>query len=67
MFEINWQEALLLVVWLAGVIAAITVYANGRRGLRGALLIAAAVLVPILGALLAITVLVLDSRRHATA
>ncbi len=65
MFGINGTEAVLVALWFIGVASAIATYAHGHRGLRGAMLIAIAVVVPVLGSLLAVAVFALHMRREA--
>jgi hypothetical protein len=60
MFAINGPEALTSALWLIGVVCAVASYSQGRRGLGGVGLIAAAVVVPVLGSLLAIAVFVMQ-------
>jgi L-cystine uptake protein TcyP (sodium:dicarboxylate symporter family) len=60
MFAINGTEALLSALWLIGLVCAVASYSQGRRGLGGAALIAAAVVVPVLGSLLAVAVFVMQ-------
>lgn len=64
MFAINVPEGLLLVLWLTGVVCAVANYSLGRRGLGGALLIAAAIVVPVVGSLFAIIGFALDERTR---
>lgn len=64
MFAINVPEGLLLVLWLIGAVCAVANYSMGRRGLGGALLIAAAFLVPVVGSLFASIVFALDERTR---
>jgi hypothetical protein len=64
-FAINGTEALLVALWLVGVACAIANHTHGRRGLRGVALIAAAVVVPVLGSLLAVTVFAMHTRGGA--
>ncbi len=65
MFAVTATEALLLVLWLIGVGCAVAVYTDGRRGLRGVALIAVAVVVPVLGSLLAVAVFAVHGRGAA--
>jgi hypothetical protein len=65
MFGINGTEALLVALWFIGIASAIAAYVNGHRGLRGVMLIAVAVVVPVLGSLLAVAVFAMHVRREA--
>ena len=62
MFAINGTEALLVALWLIGVACAVANYTHGHRGLRAVALIAAAVVVPVLGSLLAVAVFAVHKR-----
>jgi hypothetical protein len=62
MFAINGLEVLLAVVWLAGIACAVTRFVHGRRGISGVAIVAAAVMVPILGSLLAIGMFAVNRR-----
>jgi hypothetical protein len=62
MFAINGPEALTTLLWLVGVVFAVANYGRGHRGLGGVALIAAAVVVPVLGSLAAIAVFLLNMR-----
>jgi hypothetical protein len=64
MFAINGPEGLLLVLWLIGVVCAVANYSLGRRGLGGVLLVAAAIVVPVVGSLFAVVVFALDERAR---
>ncbi|WP_323099420.1 hypothetical protein [Intrasporangium sp. YIM S08009] len=64
MFDLNWVQAVMAVLWLVGVICAVTAFARGRRGLGGIFLVAAALVVPVLGSLLAVGIVALNSRSH---
>jgi hypothetical protein len=65
MFAINGTEALLAAVCLVGVVCAVASYSQGRCGLGGVMLIAAAVVVPVLGSLLAVAVFAMNMRGRA--
>ncbi len=65
MFAINGTEAVLAVLWLVGTACAVADYIRGHRGLRGVALIAAAVVVPVLGSLLAVAVFAMNMRGGA--
>lgn len=65
MFAINGAEALLAALWLIGVVCAVANLARGRRGPSGVALLAAAIVVPVLGSLLAVAVFVMHMRGTA--
>jgi hypothetical protein len=68
MFGVNATEAFLVALWLIGIGCAVAGCAHGRHGLRGAALIVVAVVVPVLGSLLAVAVYVTHLRgtpQHA--
>jgi multisubunit Na+/H+ antiporter MnhG subunit len=62
MFGINGVEALFVVLWLVGIACAV---ADHQRGHRRAVLIAVAVVVPVLGSLLAVAVFAAHYRGGA--
>lgn len=62
MFSINGVEAFLAVLWLTGLACALADFTRGHRGASGVLVIAAAVVVPIVGSLLAFTAFLMHSR-----
>jgi hypothetical protein len=64
-FAINGTEAVLTALWLIGTALAVANYTRGHRGLRGVALIAAAVVVPVLGSLLAVAVFAMHLRGGA--
>lgn len=65
MFAMNGTEALLAALWLIGIACSVANYTHGHRGLSGVTLIAAAVVVPVLGSLLAVAVFVMHVRGGA--
>ena len=64
MFGVNATEAFLVALWFIGTGCAVANYAQGQRGLRGAVLIAVAAVVPVLGSLTAVAVFVTNLRRR---
>lgn len=65
MFAITGAEALLVALWLIGVVCAFANYSRGHRGLSGVALIAVAVVVPVLGSLVAVAVFGMNVRGGA--
>ena len=65
MFAVDGTEGLLLALWLIGVVCAIADYSRGFRGLGGLALIGTAVVIPVVGSLLAVVVFMMDMRGRA--
>lgn len=63
MFTANAVEALLLISWVVGLVAAVYGWQQSRDSLKGLIALLLAVAVPVLGALLAVVYALLAHRR----